>query len=243
MSGRAVTAKLGRRARPSCARSYDERMEALELQMRLLMEERYGRATDQARFEELRDRAKAMGGELTKTFAFDEAGQISAASRLPQATYRRPYWLTRKADDPMTETSVYDLPRQFAKLELTLTRDERIYQETIVSLAYGKEPPVIDLMEQPSFEISLQERARKAGGSLELKIWNGKTYAYYYRYKRLKTATVFSSLLTHSPYHTSGKHRYTFWLPVDYVLLRHLLEADIALYAALPEEVKRPGYP
>lgn len=243
MSGRTVAAKSERLARPSRARSYDERMEALELQMQLLMDERYGRVTDQVRFRELCDRAKAIGGELTKTFAFDEAGRVSAKAELKLATYQRPYWLTRKADDPMTETSVYDLPRQFAKLELALTRDERVYQETIASLAYGKEPPAIGLMTQPGFEISLQELARKAGGSLEMKAWNGKTYVYYYRYKRLRTKTVFSSLLTHLPYHTSGKHRYTFWMPVDYVLLRQLLEADAKIYAALPEEMKRPGYP
>lgn len=243
MSGRTVTARTGRRARSNHAPSYDERIAYLELQVRLLTEERYGRATDRARFEGLSDRAKAIGGELTKTFAFSEDGQISAAARSTQAIYRRPYWLTRKGDDPRTEIVAYDLPRQFVELELALARDEQIYQETVASLAYDKEPPVMKLMEWLDFEPSLRALARKAGGSLELKAWNGKTYAYYYRYKRLKTATVFSSLLKHSPYHASGKHRYTFWLPVDYVLLRQLLEADAEIYAALPAGMKRPGYP
>lgn len=227
----------------AAAKDYAARMARLELQVQLLMEERYGQVSDRARYEGLCDQAKAIGGELTKTFAFDEDGRISAASRSTRATYRRPYWLTRKGDDPRTEIVAYDLPRQFVELELVLMHDERVYRETTTSLAYAKEPSVMKLMGQPDFEAGLQALARKAGGSLELKVWSGKTYVYYYRYKRLKTATVFSSLLKHSPYHTSGKHRYTFWLPVDYVLLRKLLKADAEIYAALPAEVKRPGYP
>lgn len=244
MSRQTATPRRPPRPRGGMAADYATRMEYLELQMRLLMEEHYGRVTDQARFAELCERAKAIGGELTRGFAFGDDGQIIAvASRLTRATYRRPYWLTRKADDPATEIVAYDLPRQFAKLEQALLRDEQSYRAYIRVLAYEKEPPVLKLMEQPDFEARLQTLARKAGGGLELKTWSGKTYVYYYRYKRLKTATVFSSLLTHSPYHTSGKHRYTFWLPVDYVLLRQLLDADAKIYAALPAEMKRPGYP
>lgn len=244
MSKRMATPRRPPRSRGGSAADYAARMEYLELQMRLLMEEHYGRVTDQVRFTELHERAKAIGGEITREFAFGDDGQISAVTTKPtRATYRRPYWLTRKADDPAAEVVVCDLPRQFAKLERALAKDEREYQKTIKSLAYDGEPPAIGLMKQPGFEAGLQKLARKAGGGLGLQVWNGKTYAYYYRYKRLKTETVFSSPLKHLPYHTTGKHRYSFWLPVDYVLLRQLLEADAKIYAALPAEVKRPGYP
>lgn len=244
MSRQTATPRRPPRPRGGMTADYATRMEYLELQMRLLMEEHYGRVTDQARFAELCERAKAIGGELTRGFTFGDDGQIIAvASRLARATYRRPYWLTRKADDPATEIVAYDLPRQFAKLEQALLRDEQAYQKTIRTLAYDTEKPALELMREAEFEGRLRELARAAGGSLELKAWSGKTYAYYYRYKRLKTATVFSSLLTHLPYHTSGKHRYSFWLPVDYVLLRQLLEADAKIYATLPAEMKRTGYP
>lgn len=242
-----TSAKRGRGAgldARASERGYETRMALLEAQMEQLIAERYGRATDREHYEELRTRAQTIGGDLTREFGFDEAGQIiRAGSGSSRVTYRRPYWLARKADDPAAETVVCNLPRQFAKLEQTLAHDEQAYRACVQTLAYAKEPPALQLMEQSDFEARLKALAREAGGSLELKTWSGKTYAYYYRYKRLKTATVFSSLLTHSPYHTSGKHRYAFWLPVDYVLLRQLLEADAKIYAALPAGMKRPGYP
>ena len=224
---------------------FELRMKLLEAQMERLMLERYGRTTDRERYEDLRARARAVGGELEKTFGFDEKGCVTAAiSGSKCATYRRPYWLVREASE-LTATLAFDLPKQFARLERAIARDEQTYQERIRSLAYSDEIPAVWMMARADFESRLQKLARTAGGGLELKTsrQDGKVYVYYYRYKRLKTATVFNSLLTHAPYHSTGKHRYTFWLPIDYVLLRQLLDRDAEIYAALPEEMRRPGYP
>lgn len=227
-----------------CPSGFEVRMEWLERQMAQLILEQGARTSDQERYGELRARARAIGGELEKTFAFTADGQAPVDSvRSTQAAYRRPYWLTR--EDPSETAAVIsgELPRQFWKLELAVARDERAYREKVETLAYADEEPAIRLMYSADFEGKLQKLARQAGGSLEVKAYDGKVRAYYYRYKRLKTATVFCSLLKYAPYHSSGKHRYAFWLPIDYVLLRRMLEKDAEIYAALPEEMRRPGYP
>ncbi len=237
-----------RRRRSNPTQDFELRMRSLEAQMEQLMLERYGRVTDRERYEDLHARVRAVGGELERTFAFDEDGRIPAGtgstvsglSGSGRAIYRRPYWLVREAGE-LTATLTFELPKQFAQLERAVARDEQTYQERIRSLAYASETPTLRMMTQANFESRLQRLAREAGGSLELRVYNGKVYAYYYRYKRLKTATVFNSLLTHAPYHSTGKHRYTFWLPIDYVLLRQLLEKDAEIYAALPVEMRRSG--
>lgn len=241
----AARRKHGAKAGAAPGRDYEARMAFLEAQMEQLMAERYGRETDRERFAELSARAQAIGGGLERTFGFDEAGRIVAAeTQRAQVNYRRPYWLTRNQHEPVIPATSYSLPRQFGKLELAVARDEQTYENCVRTVAYDAEEPVVKLMDDlAELERRLKTLAQKAGGSLELKSYNGKIYAYYYRYKRLKTATVFSSLLKHAPYHSSGKHRYTFWLPIDYALLRQLLEADAKVYAALPEEMRRPGYP
>ena len=43
---------------------FELRMKLLEAQMERLMLERYGRTTDRERYEDLRVRARAVGGEL-----------------------------------------------------------------------------------------------------------------------------------------------------------------------------------
>lgn len=241
MARQAMATNRQRRGRGES--DYALRVRLLEAQMSQLMLEHYGRASDRERYDELRQRARALGGELEKTFCFDESGKVPAAMNgLARVSYRRSYWLMRE-EPGLIATVGYDLPRQFGQLELALVRDERTFQQKVRNLAYAGERPVARLMLEPALEPRLKKLAMEAGGSLELKAYNGKTYAYYYRYTRLKTATVFNSLLKHAPYHTSGKHRYTFWLPIDYVLLRQMLEKDAEIYAALPEEMRRPGYP
>ncbi len=100
-----------KRQRGASETDFELRMKLLEAQMERLMLERYGRATDRERYEDLRARARAVGGELEKTFGFDEKGCVTAAiSGSKCATYRRPYWLVREASE-LTATLAFDLPK------------------------------------------------------------------------------------------------------------------------------------
>lgn len=193
-------------------------------------------------FEELRSRAQAIGGELNKTFCFNEEGEI-AGTEPAKAYYRRPYWLAREATCLTTGTLTVTLPEQFGQLERAIARNEQLYLQQVRTLHYGHELPAVELMGLSVFEQRLKELARRAGGDVVVKCYEGKTYAYYYRYTRLKTATVFYSPLRHQPHHSPGRHRYTFWLPIDYVLLRQMLEQDALLYAQLPPDMQRVGFP
>lgn len=207
--------------------------------------------SDEMRFEALRQKVITMGGSLgwTGSYPFREGSDILDGSA--EIEYSSSAFLGT------SRSQRFNLPQDFLNLQQRITLHWEAFRLKVQSLATGpNEKPILQRFQEDNLLEELLELAEQAGGHLVVDKPDDEVGDFditYHRFNRMKKDTLPPSVQKDikgtfrqdAPVFKircrRNSREFACLMPYKYSRLRELLESDVKVYQALPEEAKRPA--